>query len=143
MKLSIALVAAVSAQNDAAYTFNNANIGAVSTGAVTQCTKCEVTGIDTAATYTACHNQDQANGKETCPTGDLNQPSSGANAYVCGFSAVKDSRGEVVALKTGCMQHNVSYFDQGCAFCGFGELVIHTTLNIENSNGTYKEIYSL
>ena len=116
MKLSIALVAAVSAQNDAAYTFNNANIGAVSTGAVTQCTSCAVTGVDTAATYTACDNTQVL---ETCPTGDLNQPSAGANAYVCGFSATKNSAGEVVALKTGCMQHNVSYFDQGCAFCDF------------------------
>ena len=112
MKLGLTLFAAVNAQfKDSDYTYDATNNGATSaqTG-VTQCTQCDVTGATTVATYTACHNQNTANGKETCPTEhDLNQPS-GANAYVCGFNAVKNAAGEVVSLKTGCMRHNVSYF---------------------------------
>ena len=116
MKLGLTLFAAINALKDSDYTFIATNNGAVSaqTG-VTQCTQCDVTGATTVATYTACHTQNTNNGKETCPTEhDLNQPS-GANAYVCGFSAVKNAAGEVVSLKTGCMRHNVSYFS--AKFC--------------------------
>ena len=108
MKLTLALVAAVHAQfRDSDYTFDDTNNGAVSQqSSVTHCTKCDVTGASTTATYNACH---LASVSEECPANDLNQPS-GGNAYVCGYSAIKNALGQVVSLKTGCQRHSVSFF---------------------------------
>ena len=101
MKVGFAFTAAAVAL-DADYTDNLSTNGAVlsSHHGFNKCFSCEVTGADTTSTFAACTSQGITRGLEFCT------PST--NPHVCFLSVVKNGNGEVIGIRTGCSEPNVS-----------------------------------
>lgn len=101
MKIGFAF-AAVAVALDADYTDNlSSNLPTYFTS-MRQCYNCDVTGTYTAETLLACLAQHVSNGLETCPD------AASTGTQVCALSVTKNGSGQIIGLKTGCSEANVS-----------------------------------